>query len=80
MYAYACSFAASQMWLLGRLLPLMVGEFVPNDDPHWICYLGLLSVIVLCTAFEFTSDSIETLQLSIEDYLLRLYPNSITPS
>ena len=24
--------SASQMWLLGRLLPLMVGDLVPEDD------------------------------------------------
>ena len=28
-------FVASQMWLLGRILPLIVGEYVPENDEHW---------------------------------------------
>ena len=61
------------------LLPLMIGEFIPSDDLNWICYIELLSVIVLCTSFEFTNDTIEDLRLAIEKYLLdfnKLYPNS----
>ena len=36
--------APSQMWLLGRLLPLIIGDHVPNGDPHWICYIELVSI------------------------------------
>ena len=73
---------ASQMWLLGRLLPLMVGQYVPNDDPHWVCFLELLSLLVLSTAVEVTSDSIIDLKMVVESYLFHyneLYPNAMTP-
>lgn len=55
---------ASQMWLLGRLLPLMVGDHVPEDDDHWICYVDLLRIMCIATATEVTNDSVEMLTLS----------------
>ena len=33
------------MWLLGRLLPLMCGEGVPEEDEHWQNYLLLLKIM-----------------------------------
>lgn len=62
---------ASQMWLLGRLLPLMIGEYVPDDDPHWICYIDLLSILVLSTATEVSIDTITDLKSAIESYLFK---------
>lgn len=73
---------ATQMWLLGRLLPLMVGDHVPKDDVHWICFIDLLRILCLTTAVEITDDCIDVLTLLIENYLYQfnaLYPNSITP-
>ena len=29
------------MWLLGRVLPLMVGDKVPSGDEFWINFFGL---------------------------------------
>ena len=34
------------MWLLGRLLPLMCGEGVPEEDEHWQNYLLLLKIMM----------------------------------
>ena len=85
MYTYVCTIVhdiASQMWLLGRLLPLMVGQYVPDDDSHWMCFMELLSILVLSTAVEVTSDSIADLKMAVESYLFHyneLYPNSMTP-
>ena len=73
---------ASQMWLLGRLLPLMVGQYVPDDDPHWMCFMELLSILVLSIAVEVSGDSIADLRMVVESYLFHyneLYPNTITP-
>lgn len=73
---------ASQMWLLGRLLPVMIGESVPGDDTHWICFIDLLRILCISSAFEITEDAISVLTLLIENYLFQynhLYPNSITP-
>ena len=70
------------MWLLGRLLPLMIGEYVPEDDAHWRCFVNLMRIVCLVTAVEITHDSVDILQVLIEDYLCEfnlLYPNSITP-
>lgn len=76
------TYLASQMWLLGRLLPLMVGDCVPMDDPHWICFVNLLRIMCIVTAVEITQDAVAVLHMLIEDYLCQfdaLYPDSITP-
>ena len=73
---------ASQTWLLGRLLPLTIGSYVPDGDAHWECYMLLLSITVLATAVEVTVDSVSELTLLVQDYLHvfnSLYPNKITP-
>ena len=60
----------------------MVGQYVLSDDPHWMCYMELLSIIVLSTAVEVSSDSIADLTLAVENYLFhynKLYSNSMTP-
>ena len=70
------------MWLLGRLLPLIVGMYVPNHDTHWRCYVQLLRILTISTAIEVTDDTMSILSLLIQDYLVTfniLYPNSITP-
>ena len=66
------------MWLLGRLL----GEHVPVNDEHWVCFLNLLRILTVATAFEVTEDDIAILAMLIEDNLKQftfLYPDSITP-
>ena len=73
---------ASQMWLLGRLLPLIIGEYVPNDDSHWKCYAELLAILVLSTAVEVPFEVVDELRMMVENYLFSynsLYPNSMTP-
>lgn len=73
---------ASQMLLFGRLLPLMVGQYVPDDDPHWMCFMELLSILVLSTAVEVSGDSIADLRMVVESYLFHyneLYSNTMTP-
>lgn len=70
------------MWLLGRLLPLIVGKYIPNDDAHWRCYVQLLRILTISTAIEVTEDTVSNLSLCIQDYLVTfnsLYPDSITP-
>ena len=39
-----------QMWTFGVLLPLMIGDKVPDDDPSWECFLLLLEITKQCTA------------------------------
>ena len=73
---------ASQMWLLGRLLPVILGKYVCDDDAHWKCYVKLLRVLTISTATEVTENTVATLSFLIQDYLATfnsLYPDSITP-
>ena len=70
------------MWLLGRLLPVMVGKYVPDNDMHWSCYLQLLRILAVTTAIEVTYETPSVLSLLIRDYLVTfksLHPNSFTP-
>ena len=41
---------ASQMWTFASLLPLIIGDLVPEDEPHWECYLLLLQIVKHCTS------------------------------
>ena len=59
-----------------------MGEYVPEKDTHWICYVNLLRILCIATAVEVTDSAVSMLTLLIEDYLFlfnNLYPNSITP-
>ena len=47
IYVFTCMFnyAASQMWCLARLLPLMIGDIVPEHSEHWECFLSMLTIV-----------------------------------
>ena len=38
---------ASQMWLLGRILPLVIGEHIPEDEERWLLFLHLMNIVNL---------------------------------
>ena len=44
---YTCMYlhAASEMWCLARLLPLMIGNYVNEDDDKWQLLLDLLTIM-----------------------------------
>ena len=71
------------MWLLGRLLPQLVGSRVPNDDEYWINYLLLLDIVDMLLAPALAEDDVALLATMISDHHIdfkRLYPQaSITP-
>ncbi len=52
------------MWNLAVLLPLMIGDKVPNFDKRWESYLLLIEITKICTA-RITS-------IEISDYLAAL--------
>ena len=33
------------MWLLGRILPLIIGDLIPDDDAMWSNYLLLMEIV-----------------------------------
>ena len=47
LYAYfsAYSTVAAQMWLLGRILSVLVGDHVPDDDEHWHNFLVMMEIV-----------------------------------
>ena len=67
-------FIASQAWCLGRFLPLLIGDLIPEDDEKWSGYLIFLKIMEYPFAPVITLDY---LQMLIQDYLLEfthLYP------
>ena len=74
---------ASQMWLLARIFPLLVGDLIPRDNPHWDCFLKLLEICDVCTAPVLSADTAAYLELLVEEHhsqFVLLYPgNSVIP-
>lgn len=71
------------MWLLGRLLPAMVGNFIPEGDEHWVNLVNLIQIMDFVMAPKLTADEATYLEDLIENHheeFMRLYPDSsITP-
>ena len=71
---------ASQMKTLIRLLPLIVGDYIPQDDEHWACFLMLWDICTSITAFEVDRQDAMNLAWTIEAFmesLEYLYSESI---
>jgi len=65
------------MWCLTRLLPLMIGHIVPENDDHWKNFLLLLSIMDLVFAPVLSTDCIAYLKELICDHhenFKSLYP------
>ena len=71
------------MWCLARLLPLMIGEYVAEDDDRWGLFTKFLMILNYTLAPSINEEIIEYLRKLIEDHHSRffeLYPNcSIIP-
>lgn len=71
------------MWCLGRLLPLIIGHLVEENDQYWDNYLLHLEIMDEVFAPVYSLDRIPYLKMIIEDFLhdfKLLYPNRpITP-
>ena len=76
-------YIASQMWLLGRVLPLIIGDCIPDDDKHWLLFLRLMVIVDLLFAPSIPQDYVSYLSALISDHhhdFKRLYPSySIIP-
>ena len=74
---------ASQMWLLVRILPILLGDLVPRDDSNWQCFSKLLNICEMCVSPEISTDTVAYLEILIEEHheqFSRLYQNqSIIP-
>ena len=63
------------MWLLGQILPLLVGDFV-DDDEHWLLFLQLMEIVNLLFSPKTTKD--HAAYFVISDHhseFCRLYPS-----
>ena len=75
--------AAAEMWCLARLLPVMIGEHVPQDDERWGLYKIFLMIMDYVFAPITDEGIIEHVRELIEDHhtkFCELYPDcSIIP-
>ena len=71
------------MWCFSRILPLLVGDKVPEYCEQWKCFLLLLTIMDICLAPELDIDVIAYLRDIIHDHHCQfkdLYPHvHITP-
>ena len=55
------------MWLFGRVLPLIVGDLVPDDDDRWLNYLKMMEVVDLLFCSRISEDNCAYLAALISD-------------
>ena len=70
---------ASQTWTLGRLLPVMVGSRVPEDDSQWQFYLTTLTVVDFMLCPEILPEEIAYLKVVLKEHHKRfseLFPDA----
>ncbi len=67
------------MWLFGRILPLLVGDFVPEDDERWENFLRMMEIADRLFCSRITEDDATYLTWLISDHhkeFCSLYPDS----
>jgi len=57
------------MWTLGRMLPVMIGHYVPEDDQHWIHFIELLDIVDLIFSPTVHPNTPGYLEVAIEENL-----------
>lgn len=71
------------MWLLGKLLPIIIGDLVPEGDPKWMNYLLMMKIVDVLFAQATTEDLVSKLAWQIEEHhreFTKLYPmESVIP-
>lgn len=71
------------MWVLGRYLPILIGDDIPEDDDFWKCYCILVSIVHHLFAPRLHKNDLAILKMMIQTHhekFIVLYPhNSVTP-
>ena len=71
------------MWLLGRILPAIVGHFISETDEHWHKFLLLMQITDYLLSPRITQDDAAFLQYQIAEHheqFVNLYPShSVIP-
>lgn len=65
------------MWCLGRFLPVLIGDKIPDDCPYWENYLTHLDIMDEVFAPVTSGGRLEYITMLIEDFLeefKELYP------
>ena len=60
--------SASQSMLLVRILPLLIGNYVPETDPNWQCFLKLRKIVDIVMCRLMSADLCAILQTLIEEH------------
>ena len=80
---FRLSLTASQMWCLGRFLPILIGDLVPEEHCYWENFLTLLDIVNELFAPVTTTDRADYVSLLVEVFLggfKELYPaRPLTP-
>ena len=71
------------MWLLGRVLPLVIGDLVPDDDEMWLNFLLMMEIVDRLFSPQVSEDTAAYLVVLIDDHhksFVDLYPGeSVIP-
>lgn len=69
------------MWLLGRILPIVIGDLVPEDD-KWQNFLTMMRIVDLLFCSKTTADHVGYLSRLISEHhhnFVQLYTASVIP-
>ncbi len=61
-------FAAAQVWLFSRILSLLIGDYVPEDDEHWDNFLRMMEIVDRVFCPRITEDDAAYLVALISDH------------
>ena len=70
------------MWCLSRLLPLLIGDLVPEDDKRWQNFILLLQIEEIVFASKTTAQLAAYVDVLVGEYLeefTKLYERPIIP-
>lgn len=66
--------AASETWSLCRLLPVMIGHLIPEDDDHWLQLLDIMDIVCAPIVHKNTPAYLQVLVESNLSTFVTLYP------
>ncbi len=67
------------MWCLSRLLPIIIHDLVPEDNPDWELFTDLMKIVDILISPVIARETTYYLQLLIKEYLEEFryhYPNT----
>ena len=64
------------MWTMARMLPLIIGKYIPEEDDYWCHYLQLLDIMDYTMSPIVQRHTPAYLSLIIQENLEELYPDA----